>query len=126
MAAPNAPDDSTLQPENWGVQDEQTMGTAANNQSASGASLAVDERSIVQDPENPDYPRSSSVGDNDSFREKQVKVLRSFPSVFCLLVDLFLGLAFKCWASMVLSLSHSRPLLLFFWRLFSLCFEHFF
>ncbi|PPQ67383.1 hypothetical protein CVT25_005962 [Psilocybe cyanescens] len=73
MAAPNAVDDSSMPPENWGPQDDQSIGTGGNGQSATGASLPVDDRSTGQDPENPDYPRGSSVSENETFREKQVK-----------------------------------------------------
>uniref|UniRef100_A0A8H7Y7Y5 RRM domain-containing protein n=1 Tax=Psilocybe cubensis TaxID=181762 RepID=A0A8H7Y7Y5_PSICU len=73
MAAPNAVDDSSIPPENWGPQDDQSTGPAGNSQSATGTSLPVDDRSTGQDPENSDYPRGSSVPDNETFREKQVK-----------------------------------------------------
>ncbi|KAF9473192.1 hypothetical protein BDN70DRAFT_843782 [Pholiota conissans] len=80
MAAPNTAEDSPMPPDNWGPQEDQVMGPGGNGQST-GASLPADERGTVQDPENPDYPpRGSSVSENETFREKQVKVLRSFLS----------------------------------------------
>lgn len=85
MAAPNPPDDNALPNDNWGPQDDHSMGPTSNGQGASGQPLSIDDRAVVQDPENPDYPRGSSVGDNDIYREKQIKVLRFFLSVLCLL-----------------------------------------
>ncbi|KAF8167831.1 hypothetical protein B0H34DRAFT_683224 [Crassisporium funariophilum] len=73
MAAPNAVDDPSMQNDNWGPQDDQTMGPAGNGQPITGASLPVDDRGTGQDPENPDYPHGSSVSENEAFREKQVK-----------------------------------------------------
>ncbi|KAF8973853.1 hypothetical protein BDZ97DRAFT_1777167 [Flammula alnicola] len=73
MAATNAVDDSSMPPDNWGPQEDQSMGPGGNNQATTGASLPVDDRSTGQDPENPDYPRGSSVSENETFREKQVK-----------------------------------------------------
>ena len=84
MAASNAVDDPSMQSDNWGPQDDQSMGPGGNGQAIAGASLPVDDRSTAgQDPENPDYPHSSSVSDTEAFREKQVKVLRLFLSVLC-------------------------------------------
>jgi hypothetical protein len=90
MAAVNTPpDDSALQQNNWGPQDDQVMGTPThgNGQSANGASMPSDEHNPSQETENSngDFPppRGSSVGANstngaakaDSYRgEKQVKV----------------------------------------------------
>lgn len=118
MAAPDAVDGSTIQPDNWGPQEDQEMGPGGNGQATAGASLPVDERSAGQEPENPEYPRGSSVSDNETFREKQVKVLRLFLSVLCLLVrSSFLGLALQCWACRFLELlPHSRPNLLLLCR----------
>lgn len=82
MAASNA-DDPSMQSDNWGPQDDQSMGPGGNGQPIAGASLPVDDRSTGQDPENPEYPHSSSVSDTEAFREKQVKVLRLFLSVLC-------------------------------------------
>jgi hypothetical protein len=83
MAAPNPVEDSSMPPDNWGPQEDQSMGPVGNGQST-GVSLPVDERGTIQDPENPDFPpRGSSVSENETFREKQVKVLRSFLSVLC-------------------------------------------
>ena len=82
MAAPDAVDGSTMQPDNWAPQEDQEMGPGGNGQATAGVSLPVDERSAGQEPENPEYPRGSSVSDNETFREKQVKVLRLFLSVF--------------------------------------------
>jgi len=82
MAALPAVEDSSMQADNW-PQDDQSMGPGGNEQAANGASLPVDERSAGQDPENQDYPRGSSAGDNESYREKQVKVLRSFCLSLC-------------------------------------------
>jgi hypothetical protein len=111
MAAPDAVDDSTMQPDTWGPQD-QAVGPGGNGQTTSGASVPVDERSADQEPRNPEYPRGSSVSDNEAFREKQVKVLRSFLSVLCLLVrSSFLGLVSSARLA-VLDLPHSRPNLL--------------
>ena len=56
MAVINTSDDSTMPPDNWGPQDDQTMGPTGNAQSTSVA-IPVDDRSAGQDPENPDYPR---------------------------------------------------------------------
>ena len=81
MAASNAVDDPSIQSDNWGPQDDQSMGPGGNGQPIAGASLPVDDRSTGQDPENPDYP--PSVSDTEAFREKQVKVLRLFLSVLC-------------------------------------------
>ncbi|CAA7259987.1 unnamed protein product [Cyclocybe aegerita] len=72
MAAPNAAEDTTVQPENWGSQDDQAMGPATE-QPAPGASISADERTAGQEPEHPEYRRASSAGDNETFREKQVK-----------------------------------------------------
>ncbi|KAJ3516790.1 hypothetical protein NLJ89_g911 [Agrocybe chaxingu] len=73
MTAPNAVEDTTVQPENWGSQDDQAMGPAATEQPAPGASIPADERTAGQEPEHPEYRRASSAGDNETFREKQVK-----------------------------------------------------
>ncbi|KAF8203728.1 hypothetical protein BJ912DRAFT_940890 [Pholiota molesta] len=73
MAAPNPVEDSSMPPDNWGPQEDQSMGPVGNGQST-GVSLPVDERGTIQDPENPDFPpRGSSVSENETFREKQVK-----------------------------------------------------
>ncbi|PPR00262.1 hypothetical protein CVT24_005010 [Panaeolus cyanescens] len=72
MAAPNPPDDNSI-PNDWGPQDDHSMGPTSNGQGASGQSLPIDDRPAIQDPENPDYPRGSSVGDNEIYREKQIK-----------------------------------------------------
>jgi hypothetical protein len=88
MAASNAIDDPSIQPDNWGPQDDQSMGPGGNGQLITGASLPVDDRSTGQDQENADYPHGSSVSDTEAFREKQVKVLRLFLSVRPLLCSL--------------------------------------
>ncbi|KAF8912931.1 hypothetical protein CPB84DRAFT_1759915 [Gymnopilus junonius] len=73
MAAPSAVDDSSMRPDSWAPQEDQPMGPGSNPQSNTGPSLPVDDRSTAQDPENPEYPRGSSVSENETFREKQVK-----------------------------------------------------
>jgi hypothetical protein len=83
MGASNAVDDPSMQSDNWGPQDDQSMGPGGNGQPITGASLPVDDRSTGQDPENVDYPHGSSVSDTEAFREKQVKVLRLFLVVLC-------------------------------------------
>ena len=79
-------DDNTMQQENWGPQDEQSMGPGSTNDPPNGASLpADDDHAAGQGADNSDFPRGSSAGDvgaSDSksdmtYREKQVKVLRS-------------------------------------------------
>lgn len=54
----------------------------------SRSSLPAEERDAGQEPENLDFTRGSSVGDlsmsgnkSDTFRDKQAKVFRSFPSL---------------------------------------------
>ena len=99
MAATNAGDDSAMPPDSWGPQDDQIMGAPGDPQST-GAPLAVGDRNGGQDSENPDYPRGTSISDNETFREKQVKVLRSFLSALCfLLLASFLGLVLQCEAA---------------------------
>lgn len=78
MAATNAVDDTAIPSDNWGPQDESAMGPGNNGLAGSGVALPVDDRGPPQDPENPEYPRGSSVSENDTYREKQVKVLRFF------------------------------------------------
>ncbi|KAF4623276.1 hypothetical protein D9613_002048 [Agrocybe pediades] len=73
MAAPTAVDDSSMPTDNWAPQDDQHMGPGANGQSVTGQALPVDDRSAGQDPDAADYPRGSSVSENEAFREKQVK-----------------------------------------------------
>lgn len=81
----NEADQTAAQQDNWGPQDDQTMGPGGIANPANGASLpADDDRAIGQGPDHPDYPRGSSVsavsvseGKDLTFREKQVKVLRS-------------------------------------------------
>jgi hypothetical protein len=82
MAATATLEDSATATDNW-PQDDQSI-AAGNEQTANGASLAaVEERSAGQDTEQPqDHTRSSSAGAAETFRERQVKVLRSFLSVF--------------------------------------------
>ncbi|KAG5648263.1 hypothetical protein DXG03_006222 [Asterophora parasitica] len=83
----NEPDQSAAQHDNWGPPDEQAMGPGGAAEPANGVTLPTDDdRAIGQGGENPDYPRGSSVsavsaseGKELSFREKQVKVLRSLP-----------------------------------------------
>ena len=87
-------DDNTMQQENWSPQEEQSMGPGSANDPPNGASLpADDDRTAGQGADNPDFPHGSSAGDvgaSDSksdmtYREKQVKVLRSlFLSTVCL------------------------------------------
>ncbi|KAG2023133.1 hypothetical protein CC2G_000822 [Coprinopsis cinerea AmutBmut pab1-1] len=77
-----SPEDQNLQNNSWGPQDDQSIGPVGNGQSTNGgASIPVDDH-LGQDPENPEYPRGSSVGDmsvsgntkGDTYRgEKQVK-----------------------------------------------------
>lgn len=78
MAATNTVDDTAIPPDNWGPQDESALGPGNNGLAGSGVALPVDDRGAPQDPENPEYPRGSSVSENDTYREKQVKVLRFF------------------------------------------------
>lgn len=85
MAAIATVDDSPTTADNW-PQDDQVVGPGSNEQAANGPS--VEERSIGQDPEPQDYIRSSSAGAVETFREKQVKVLRSFQSVFACYLEL--------------------------------------
>lgn len=74
-------EDSATATDNW-PQDEQSV-AVGNEQTANGALSAVgEERSAGQDTEQQDPIRSSSVGAVETFRERQVKVLRSFLSVF--------------------------------------------
>jgi len=79
-------EDNTIQRDNWGPQDEQSMGPGSTGDPPNGASLPADDNHTAgQGVDNPDFPRGSSTGDvgvSDSksdmtFREKQVKVLRS-------------------------------------------------
>ncbi len=83
MAATVAVEEATITTDNWS-QEDHVMGAAESENAANGASSAVsiEERSAAQDPEPQDYPRSSSAGAIETFRERQVKVLRSFLSVF--------------------------------------------
>jgi hypothetical protein len=84
MAATTALEDSATATDNW-PQDEQSMDLVGNEQTANAASsAAVEERSAGQDTEQQqqDHTRSSSAGAVETFRERQVKVLRSFLSVF--------------------------------------------
>ena len=92
-------EDSATATDNW-PQDEQSVGPVGNEQATNGAlSAVVEERSTGQDTEQQDPIRSSSVGAVETFRERQVKVLRSFLSVFgCSFEARPLGLAFSCWA----------------------------
>jgi hypothetical protein len=91
-ASPIEADGASLPPQdNWSPSDDRSMGPGGNPEPANGASLSIDNHHAGQDPEHPDYPRGSSVGDvsvsgskGDAFREKQVKVLRSYP--VCLLL----------------------------------------
>lgn len=88
----NEQDQSTVQQDNWGPQDDQSMGPGGIAEPTNGAPLpADDDRAMGQGVDNPDYPRGSSVsavsasdGKDLSFREKQVKVLRSLPVSSCL------------------------------------------
>lgn len=75
MAATAAVEDPATPAENW-PQDDQISGSGASEQAANGASLAVE----GHDSEQPqDYPRAPSTSATETtFREKQVKVLRSF------------------------------------------------
>ena len=83
MAATTALEDSATATDNW-PQDEQPMDSVGNEQTANTASsAAVEERSAGQDTEQQqDHTRGSSAGAVETFRERQVKVLRSFLSVF--------------------------------------------
>lgn len=83
MAATTALEESAAATDNW-PQDEQPMDPVGNEQTANTASsAAVEERSAGQDTEQQqDHTRSSSAGAVETFRERQVKVLRSFLSVF--------------------------------------------
>ncbi|KAG6891080.1 hypothetical protein C0995_014170 [Termitomyces sp. Mi166 len=77
----NDVDQPPHQQDNWGPQDEQSMGPGGGVEPPNGASLpADDDRALGQGPENPDYPRGSSAGavsategKEITFREKQVK-----------------------------------------------------
>ncbi len=84
MAAAIPADDIKMQTPSWSSPpDEQSLSQNQNSHS----SLPAEDRDSVQEPENPDFTRGSSVGDlsmsgnkSDTFRDnKQVKVLRSFP-----------------------------------------------
>lgn len=85
-------DDPSVQQDNWGPQDDQSMGPGGIIEPSTGAPLPIDDdRAAGQGTDNPDFPRGSSVGDlsvsdskGDTFREKQVKVLRSLPVCYCL------------------------------------------
>lgn len=83
MAATVAVEEAAITTDNWS-QEDHLMGSAESEKAANGASSAVsmEERTAAQDPEPQDYPRSSSAGAIETFRERQVKVLRSFLSVF--------------------------------------------
>jgi hypothetical protein len=76
-------DDNTMQQENLGPQDEQLMGPGSTSDPPNGASLpADDDRAAGQGADNPDFLRVSDVGvpedkSDMTYREKQVKVLRS-------------------------------------------------
>lgn len=94
------------QQDNWGPQDEQHMGPGGGAEPPNGASLPPDDdRALGQGPENPDYPRGSSAGavsategKEITFREKQIKVLRSLVS--CLFCDILHRLAhYHAWYS---------------------------
>ncbi|GLB36500.1 putative zinc knuckle [Lyophyllum shimeji] len=82
MAPPtNDVDQNTAQQDNWGPQEDQAMGPGGIAEPANGASMpADDDRALGQGPDNPEYPRGSSVsavsvseGKDVTFREKQVK-----------------------------------------------------
>lgn len=83
MSATTALEDSATATDNW-PQDDQTIDSVGNEQTTNGASpAAIEERSAGQETEQQqDHTRSSSVGAVETFRERQVKVLRSFLSVF--------------------------------------------
>ncbi|KAG6844270.1 hypothetical protein H0H87_008218 [Tephrocybe sp. NHM501043] len=81
VSSTNDADQASHQQDNWGPQDDQPMGPGGGVEPPNGAPLAADDdRALAQGPENPDYPRGSSVsavsateGKELSFREKQVK-----------------------------------------------------
>jgi hypothetical protein len=83
MSATTALEDSATATDNW-PQDDQPMDSVGNEQTANASSSAtVEERSAGQETEQQqDHTRSSSAGAVETFRERQVKVLRSFLSVF--------------------------------------------
>jgi len=91
-ASPLSMEGGGLSQKNWGPPDDQDMGLPGSETDPSnGAGPLPADDSIAKDIENPDYTRGSSVGDvsrsggkhDTSYREKQVKVLRSLP--VCLL-----------------------------------------
>jgi hypothetical protein len=106
MAATPTVEDSATAADNW-PQDDQALGPGSNEQPANGASSAVEERSAGQDPEPQDYPRGSSADAVETFREKQVKVLRSFQSVFACHSELLPPLVWHSHAGLHLSSSVS-------------------
>jgi hypothetical protein len=88
MASPHALDGGPIQHEdNWGPSDEQAMTPRGNTEPSNGAPLSAGDHRAGQDPENTDYTRGSTADAasvsgskaDTAYREKQVKVLRSFP-----------------------------------------------
>lgn len=87
MAAAIPAEDVRMQTPNWSTPEELSLGTGSTPQITSPTipPMPGDEHNSVQEPENPDYNRGSSIGDismsgskSDSFRDtthKQVKVL---------------------------------------------------
>jgi hypothetical protein len=96
-------DESTVQQDNWGPQDDQSMGPGGTTEPPNGAPLPIDDdRAAGQGTDNPEFPRGSSVGDvsvsdskGDTFREKQVKVLRSLPVCYRLTPPSLLPCSFE-------------------------------
>ena len=94
-------DESAMPQDNWGPQEDQPMGPSSSSDPPNGPSLPADDnRTAGQGADNADFHRGSSAGDvavsegkGDTYREKQVKVLRSLCSVNCL--SLVLRLLFE-------------------------------
>ena len=82
---------TTIHQDNWGPLDDQEMdpGVAVDPGNPTSLPAEDDHHPAVQGSDNPEYPGGSginvaSVSDNkgDTFREKQVKVLRSILVLF--------------------------------------------
>ncbi|KAF9458726.1 hypothetical protein BDZ94DRAFT_1312978 [Collybia nuda] len=57
-------DDPATQQDNWGPQDDQSMGPGGGTEPSNGAPLHIDDdRAAGQGMDNPEFPRGSSVGD---------------------------------------------------------------
>ncbi len=87
-AADTSPAEASLPlNDGWDAQDDRNMGPSASNGASAGGSPMHGEEHSTAQPEsskNLDYPRGSSVGESvsggkgdASFRDNQVKVLRS-------------------------------------------------